>query len=134
MAYQSVGEKRLPIYHTNVMMCLGEDFAVICLECIDDKKERKHVRRQLQDSGKEVVTLSEAQIHQFAGNMLQVSGADGQRILVMSSSAYHSLNSQQIKTLEKYTEILHSPLDIIETLGGGSARCMLAEVFLPRAN
>lgn len=133
-AYQSVGEKRLPIYHTNVMMCLGEDFAVICLECIDDKKERKHVRRQLQDSGKEVVALSEAQIHQFAGNMLQLRGADDQRILVMSSRAYHSLNSQQIRTLEKYTEILHSPLDLIETLGGGSARCMLAEVFLPRAN
>lgn len=132
-AYQTVGEERLPIYHTNVMMCLGQDFAVICLECIDDKKERKFVRQQLVDSGKEVVALTEAQIHQFAGNMLQLKGEDGQPFLVMSSAAYNSLTTHQVKTLEKYTQIVHAPLDTIETLGGGSARCMLAEVFLPSA-
>ena len=133
-AFQSVGEKRLPIYHTNVMMCLGEDFAVICLECIDDKKERKHVREQLKGSGKEVIALTEAQIHHFAGNMLQLLGTDEKRILVMSSSAYNCLRPDQLKVLEKHTGILHSPLDTIETLGGGSARCMLAEVFLPKAH
>ena len=132
-AYQTVGEERLPIYHTNVMMCLGEDFAVICLECIDDKKERKFVRQQLVDSAKEVVALTEAQIHQFAGNMLQLKGEGGQSYLVMSSAAYNSLTTHQVKTLEKYTQIIHAPLDTIETLGGGSARCMLAEVFLPSA-
>lgn len=132
-AYQTVGEERLPIYHTNVMMCLGEDFAVICLECIDDKKERKFVRQQLVDSGKEVIALTEAQIHQFAGNMLQLKGEGGQGFLVMSSAAFNSLTGQQLKTLEKYTQIVHSPLGTIETLGGGSARCMLAEVFLPLA-
>lgn len=132
VANQTVDGKRLPIYHTNVMMCLGQDFAVICLESIDDKKERKFVKQQLTESGKEVVALSEAQIHQFAGNMLQLRGANRQTYLVMSSAAYNSLNPTQIKTLEKYTELLHAPLDTIETLGGGSARCMLAEVFLPR--
>ena len=132
-AFQSVGSERLPIYHTNVMMCLGEDFAVICLECIDDKKERKHVRQQLLESGKDVISLTQSQIHQFAGNMLQLKGKDEKRILVMSSSAYRSLRPDQLKALEKYTEILHSSLDTIETLGGGSARCMLAKSFCPRA-
>lgn len=131
-AYQSVGDKRMLIYHTNVMMCLAENFSVICLDAIDDKKERKNVVKHLKENEKEVIAISEEQIHHFAGNMLQVLGADNKRYLVMSSAAYNSLNSAQIKSIEKYCEILHSSLETIETCGGGSARCMMAEVFLPQ--
>jgi hypothetical protein len=132
-ANQTVDGERLPIYHTNVMMCLGEDFAVLCADSIDDKSERKNVRKHLKQDGKEIVEISEAQMHQFAGNMLQVIGRDNQRLLVMSSSAYNSLTPAQLATLEKHNDkIVHSPLDTIETCGGGSARCMMAEVFLPR--
>lgn len=133
-AYQTVDGKRMPIYHTNVMMCLGEQFAVICLDAIDDKKERKNVVEHLKQDGKEIITISEAQMHQFAGNMLQVLGAFDQRYIVMSLAAFESLTPAQIKNLEKHGEILHSDLKTIETCGGGSARCMIAEVFLPKAN
>ncbi|MBT8178328.1 MAG: amidinotransferase [Eudoraea sp.] len=132
-AYQSVDGKRLPIYHTNVMMCMGENFAVICLDSIDDKTEKKNVIQHLKQDGKEIVTISEAQMHKFAGNMLQVLGRDNERLLVMSTSAYSSLRPEQINILEKYSTLVHSPLDTIESCGGGSARCMMAEIFLPRA-
>lgn len=132
-AWQSVNGHRLPIYHTNVMMCVAERFAVICLSCIDDKKERKLVVDQLRRSGKEIIEISEAQMHQFAGNMLQVLGRNGERLLVMSQAARNALTSNQIKTIEKTSRIISSPLDTIETCGGGSARCMLAEVFLPKS-
>ncbi|UCD59953.1 MAG: amidinotransferase [Flavobacteriaceae bacterium] len=131
-AYQSVNEERLPIYHTNVMMCLGEDYAVICLDAIDDKKERKNVVDHLKRDGKEIINITEEQMHHFAGNMLQVAGKSGERYLIMSSSAYHSLRPDQIRKLEKYNSIVHSALDTIEACGGGSARCMMAEVFLPK--
>ena len=130
-ANQNVDGKRLPIYHTNVMMCLGEEYAVICLDTIDDKEERQNVIDHLTGDGKEIVEISEDQMHQFAGNMLQLVGKDDQRYLVMSSAAYHSLNSHQLKTLQKYNALLHSSLTTIEAGGGGSARCMMAEVFLP---
>ncbi len=131
-ANQTVEAERLPIYHTNVMMCLAENFAVICLDTIDDKKEKKNVKHHLKESGKEVITITENQMHHFAGNMLQVLGADNKRYLVMSSQAYKSLNTSQITAIEKHCEILHSSLETIETCGGGSARCMMAEVFLPK--
>lgn len=133
-AYQPVDGKRMPIYHTNVMMCLGERFAVICLESIDDKNERKNVVRHLNDDGKEIIAITENQMHQFAGNMLQVLGASDKRYVIMSSTAFESLTPDQIKSLEKHGEILHSDLKTIETCGGGSARCMMAEVFLPKQN
>ncbi len=131
-ANQSVDGKRLPIYHTNVMMCLGEEFAVICLDAIDDKKERKNVLDHLRKDGKEVIEITEAQMHSFAGNMLQVLGKDGERLLIMSAAAHKSLTPDQVRRLEKTSRIVSSPLDTIETCGGGSARCMMAEVFLPR--
>ncbi|MEK6154480.1 arginine deiminase-related protein [Flavobacteriaceae bacterium 3-367] len=131
-AYQTVEGERLPIYHTNVMMCLGEQYAVICLDAIDDKKERKNVVHHLKQDGKEIIAITEEQMHHFAGNMLQVAGKDDQRYLVMSSAAYHSLRSDQLSQLQKYNPIIHSSLDTIETCGGGSARCMMAEVFLPK--
>jgi len=132
-ANQSVDGKRLPIYHTNVMMALGENFAIICADTIDDKKERKMVLDHLRKDGHEVISITERQMHSFAGNMLQVIGADDKRYLVMSSAAFLSLNQEQILSIERHCEILHSSLDTIETCGGGSARCMMAEVFLPKA-
>ena len=132
-ANQTVNGKRLPIYHTNVMMAMAENFVVICLDSIDDKKERKNVVGHLKKDGKEIVEITEEQMHHFAGNMLQVIGANDQRLMVMSSQAYHSLSTAQIKNIEKHCEIVHSSLDTIETCGGGSARCMMAEVFLPKA-
>ncbi len=130
-AYQSTDNKRLPIYHTNVMMCVADRFAVICLESIDDKKERKAVKEQLKSNGKTIIAITEKQMHEFAGNMLQVKAKNGPA-LVMSDRAYHSLLPDQIKTLEVFGPIIHPKLDIIETCGGGSARCMMAEVFLPQ--
>lgn len=132
-AYQSVNGKRMPIYHTNVMMAMAENFAVICLDTIDDRKERKHVVDHLKKDGKEIITITEQQMHHFAGNMLQVIGADQKRFMVMSSAAYNSLNSGQIKAIKAHCDIIHSSLETIETCGGGSARCMMAEVFLPKA-
>ncbi len=132
-ANQTVNGERLPIYHTNVMMAMAENFAVICLDAIDDKKERKNVVAHLKRDGKEIIEITEEQMHHFAGNMLQVIGENEERLMVMSSQAYHSLTQEQIRNIEEYCEILHSPLDTIETCGGGSARCMMAEVFLPKA-
>ena len=131
-AFQTVGSERKLIYHTNVMMCLGETFAVICLDCIDDKKERKMVRDNLKENNKEVITISEDQVNNFAGNMLEVRGTDDKRYLIMSAAAHQSLTAKQIEKLEKHAEILSSSLDTIEACGGGSARCMMAEIFLPR--
>lgn len=129
-AYQTVNDERLPIYHTNVLMCLAEDFAVVCLATIDDQKEKKTLVKALQQDQKEIIDISEEQMHHFAGNMLQVQGKD-HKYLVMSESAYKSLNDVQIKTIEKSSKILYSDLETIETHGGGSARCMMAEIFNP---
>ena len=131
-ANQTVDNKRLPIYHTNVMMCLGEQFAVICLESIDDKKERKNVVKHLKEDGKEIIVISEEQVSCFAGNMLQVKGNKGDSFIIMSTAAFESLNYTQIEKLEKYGKILYSSLDTVEACGGGSARCMMTEVFLPK--
>ena len=131
-AFQTVGGERKLIYHTNVMMCLGETFAVICAESIDDKKERKMVLDNLKENNKEVVLITEAQVNSFAGNMLEVRGTNDKRYLVMSAAAHQCLTAKQIEQLEKHAEILSSSLDTIEACGGGSARCMMAEVFLPR--
>lgn len=132
VANQTVDGKRLPIYHTNVMMCVADQFAILCADSIDDNEERKLVIDKLESTGKEVITISEDQKHHFAGNMLQVSSNSGQKYLVMSGAAYQSLDQSQIDRIEKYCPIIHSSLDTIEALGGGSARCMMAEVFLPK--
>ena len=132
VANQTLNGKRLPIYHTNVIMCLGEKFSVICLDSIDDKKERKEVIKHLKEERKEIIAISEEQVNSFAGNMLQVLGKNEERYVVMSNSAYESLTKQQLNQLEKHGEILYSSLDTIEACGGGSARCMMAEVFLPK--
>ena len=132
-AFQTVNGERKHIYHTNVIMCVAETFAVICADCIDDKAERKMVLSKLKESGKEVIVISEEQVNNFAGNMLQVRGANDERFLIMSNAAYESLTPSQIEKIEKHCKIVHASLDIIEACGGGSARCMMAEVFLPKA-
>jgi hypothetical protein len=131
-AFQTVNKERKLIYHTNVMMCLGDTFAVICADSIDDKKERKMVLDSIKGDEKEIILITEEQLNNFAGNMLEVKGADDRRYLVMSASAHQSLTKKQIAQLEEHVTILSSNLDTIEACGGGSARCMMAEIFLPR--
>jgi hypothetical protein len=132
-AFQTVEDERKLIYHTNVMMCIGDTFAVICADCIDDKKERKMVLDSLRGDEKEIILITEAQLNNFAGNMLEVVGANERRYLVMSESARQSLTKKQIAQLEEHLTILSANLDTIEACGGGSARCMMAEIFLPKA-
>lgn len=131
-SFQNVGNQRLPIYHTNVMMCVAEQFVVICLDCIDDELEREKVQEVIKSTEKEIIEISEDQMHQFAGNMLQVQNEEGTQFLVMSETAYKSLTNEQIEKIESYCEIIYADLNTIEVNGGGSARCMLAEVFLPK--
>lgn len=131
-AFQTVDGERKLIYHTNVMMCIGDTFAVICADSIDDKKERKMVLDSLRSDEKDIILITEEQVNNFAGNMLEVKGSEGKRYLVMSSSAYQALTKKQIAQIEQHVTILHSSLDTIEACGGGSARCMMAEVFLPK--
>ena len=131
-SYQNVGDQRLPIYHTNVMMCVAEQFVVICLDCIDDEMECEKVQEVIKSSNKELIEISEDQLQQFAGNMLQVQNEEGDKFLVMSETAYKSLTKEQVERIENYCEIIYADLNTIETNGGGSARCMLAEVFLPK--
>ena len=131
-AFQTVNGERKLIYHTNVMMCIGETYAVICADSIDDKKERKMVIDSLKGDDKEVIYITEDQVNNFAGNMLEVKGANDRRYLVMSAAAYKSLTKKQIAQLEEHVTILSSSLDTIEACGGGSARCMMAEIFLPK--
>ena len=131
-ALQNVNGKEIPIYHTNVLMSIGEDFALACFSLIKDLKERKLVSNFLHASQKEIITLSEEQINCFAGNALEVEAKDGKQYLIMSNTAYHSLNIGQLSAIERHRKLLVADLSTIEKYGGGSARCMLAEVFLPR--
>jgi hypothetical protein len=130
-AFQTVNGERKPIYHTNVLLTIGESFAVFCSDSIDDEQECQRVIRSLQRNEKEIVLISENQMERFSGNMLQVIGANEERYLVMSKTAHDSLTSEQIFVLKKHTKILVVEIPTIERLGGGSARCMMAEVFLP---
>jgi len=129
-ANQDVEGERMAIYHTNVMMCVADTFVVICLDTIDDEAEREYVLETLTETEKEIIEITEAQKHRFAGNMLQLLG--DKPYLVMSNSAYDALEKDQINAIEKHCPIIYSSLDTIEACGGGSARCMMAEVFLPK--
>lgn len=128
MALDKAGE---PIYHTNVMMALGEDFVVICLECIPDEDQKKELLRSFETTGKEVIEITLDQVNAFAGNMLEVYGRDKKRFLVMSQQARDALTEQQINQISAFTNILAIPIPTIEKFGGGSVRCMMAEIFLP---
>ena len=131
VTFQAVDATNFPIYHTNVMMCIGDRFAVICLDSIKYPEEKELVALSLINSGKEIIEISLEQMNRFAGNMLQIANRSGENLLVMSEQAYLSLNAEQIAKLEKYNRIIYAPIYTIEKNGGGSARCMLAEIHLP---
>lgn len=131
VCFTATDEAGLPIYHTNVLMCVADAYVVICLDCIPDKSERKKLTDLFTKTNKEIIPISFNQMNHFAGNMLQVHNQQGQTYLVMSTQAYHSLSKEQVVILEKYNPIIHSDIRTIEANGGGSARCMLAEIFLP---
>lgn len=131
ITFTAVDQDNQPIYHTNVMMCIADEYAVICSGSIKDAAERKKVMESLTRNGKEIIEISFAQMTHFAGNMLQVNNAEGKKFLVMSTQAFNSLDAQQVLAIEHYNPVIHSDITTIETNGGGSARCMMAEVFLP---
>ena len=120
------------IYHTNVLMCITDTLAIVCLSAISDPDERLMVRQELERLNKRIVDISLEQMANFAGNMLMVLTKKGQKLLVMSTRAFESLTPKQIDILDDYATLLHFDLSIIEGNGGGSARCMMAEVHLPR--
>lgn len=125
-------EKGLPIYHTNVMMALGSQFAIVCLEVIKEKEERNLLRETLNRSGKTIIEITESQMKEFAGNMLEVTNNKGEAIIVMSRNAKKSLTKPQLKRLSDFGSILSINIPTIETYGGGSVRCMMAEIFLSK--
>lgn len=129
--FNSVDGKGQDIYHTNVMMALGETFVVICLETIKNKTDLDRLNEIFEKTGKEIIEISLDQVHSFAGNMLQVRNKKDETFLVMSEQAFNSLTKKQVEKIENHTHILYSPIPTIETFGGGSARCMMAEIFLP---
>lgn len=129
IAFHAFDEQKQAIYHTNVVMSVGDNFMVICFDSITNEEEQHIIK---QSTSKEVIEITMEQLNNFAGNMLELINKDGEHILVMSSRAYQSLTAQQITKLEKYARIIHTPLTTIENLGGGSARCMIAEIFLSK--
>ena len=131
VVFSASDENDKPIYHTNVLMCVGDIFAVVCLEAIKDPDERQLVRSTLEDSNKYIVEISLAQMHHFAGNMLMVRNSRQNKFLIMSTQAYESLSKKQREILNDYASIFHSDLLVIEGNGGGSARCMMTEIHLP---
>jgi hypothetical protein len=130
VAFEAFDASGKAIYHTNVMMCVADRYVVVCLESITNPQQRENVVSAIHMTAKKIIPVAIEQMNHFAGNMLQVQNRRGKNFLIMSSQAYQSLSAQQIEELKKYNAILHSPLDTIEANGGGSARCMIAEVFL----
>ena len=131
VTFDAVDEKGIAIYHTNVLMCIGSGFAVICMDCIANPHEKIVVREWLESAKKEIIEISFEQMNQFAGNMLEVTNKAGETLIVMSRSAFNALYSDQKTALQKYGKLLYTDISTIEQVGGGSARCMMAEVHLP---
>lgn len=129
--FYSHDENGMEIYHSNVMMCIGEKFAAICLDSITDKKERALVSDSLTKTGHQIIDISFEQMKNFAGNMLEIKTANNKNILALSQSAFNSLHPEQLNTIRQYCEPVPLSIKTIETIGGGSARCMIAEIFLP---
>jgi hypothetical protein len=129
--FTAVDDNNRLIYHTNVMMCVADRYAVVCLDCLSIPLQRQHLLTTILGSGKELITITPSQMNHFAGNMLQVSNSKQEKLLVMSTQAFDSLTPEQVARLSSFNRILHSSLTTIETNGGGSARCMMAEIHLP---
>ncbi len=131
ITFNAVDGQNLPIYHTNVLMCIGKYFVIICLDTIISESEKNILLKSFKATNKEVITISLAQMNHFAGNMLEVKNEEGENYLILSAAAFNSLTDEQKTKLSSYAKILYADLQTIETNGGGSARCMLAEVCLP---
>ena len=134
VCFNAFGENGDPVYHTNVMMCVADKYVVICLDAITNPQEKLMLSETIIATGKKIIPISITQMNSFAGNMLQVVNNKGQKILVMSHHAYESLYDEQANELQAFNPLLYASLNTIETNGGGSARCMMAEVFLPEIN
>lgn len=134
VTFTAVDKNGLRIYHTNVMMCIGDQYAVVCLDSIPDAREKANLAHTIAKTRKDIIEINYDQLHSFAGNMLQVEDRQGQKLLVMSSQAFRSLAPEQVQKLNSYNRIVHASLETIETNGGGSARCMMAEIYLPYLN
>ncbi len=132
IVFDAVDGKGQAIYHTNVVMCVADRYVVVCMDALPQAAEQELLRNTIDQSGKELIDITLEQLNRFAGNMLQIASIQGETLLVMSSQAYHSLTPEQVNRLRSYNRIIHAPLTTIETNGGGSARCMMAEVFLER--
>lgn len=128
--FDAKDQQQIPVYHTNVMLCIGNGFVVICMDAVCDKADKMMLKKSFEITGREVIEVSMDQMNQYAGNMIQLKNDNGDYFLVMSSSAYNSLNNFQLLKLQAKTNIIHSDLTTIEAFGGGSARCMIAEIFL----
>jgi hypothetical protein len=133
IAFKALDDKAQPIYHTNVMMCMGDQFVVICLDSISNQQERQMLVDSFVQTNKEVIEISQDQLNHFAGNMLQIFNMNAKPHLIMSEQAQTSLQPAQVKSLEKYNTILPFSIPTIEALGGGSTRCMIAEIYLSPA-
>ena len=131
ICFDAVDGNGKAIYHTNVLMCVGSKFAVICLDSVPNPHERVVVSESLTSAQKEIIEISFEQMNQFAGNMLEVKNKDGEALIVMSANAFESLDEGQIFTLKQYGKLVYADIQTIENNGGGSARCMMAEVHLP---
>lgn len=132
VVFHGTDQDNFPIYHSNVMMCVADNFAVICMDAIADQNEREKVKQNLIAGGKEIIEITFDQMNHFAGNMLQIKSNTGEKLIVMSEQAFKILLPLQITSLEKFGRIINAPIYTIEKNGGGSARCMLAEIFLPK--
>jgi hypothetical protein len=132
VTFKAVDQNGFAIYHTNVMMCVADKFVVICMEAVSNEEEKNRLISSFQKTNKEIIEIDYSQMNQFAGNMLQINNKESKSFLVMSERAHQSLNENQLKSISKYAEILSSPLTTIEDNGGGSARCMMAEIHLEK--
>lgn len=130
-AHQTAGDTLAPIYHTNVMLALGSNWAVVCDEIVSDPEEKAALLSGLSASGRTVVRITAEQVNGFAGNVLEVQNPSGEKFVAMSSAAFHAFTPEQRTALSEHAQLIHSPIPTIERCGGGSVRCMMAEVFLP---
>jgi hypothetical protein len=132
VSFRAYDAEGIPVYHTNVVLALGPGVAVLCSEAIRDPSERRGVVKSLESGGREVVEITMEQLYAFAGNMLAVENSRRETLLVMSERAFSSLRKAELQKLGRHARLVQSPIPTIEDFGGGSVRCMLAEVFLPR--
>ncbi|MCS7004672.1 MAG: arginine deiminase-related protein [Cytophagales bacterium] len=134
VVFTSVDASGKEIYHTNVMMSVAEKYAVICLESIRDSKEREHVVNTLKKTNKEIIDITLEQVNHLCGNVIELTNDKGESLLVMSEQSYKAFRPEQLAQIQKYSKIVYAPLYTIEKIGGGGARCMIAEIFLPEKN